>query len=244
MGKVKFMSILVVEDNPISLKILDINLRENGYEVITASNPKDALDLLETMPAIKLIVTDIMMPEMDGLEFISNIKANAEWKKLPFIIISAMSNKKTVKKAISLGCQHFIVKPVQSAQLLKMVRSILPQQKLIIRNKQQSASKMGLDLASFQKIANMFADMLGKEMVVLENELAQGKYKNFSINVSQLRESVTTLQAERLLEVIDRIEQMTSEDGKRSVWNITKDYELLLAEMKLLHNALTISVDV
>jgi len=237
------MSILVVEDNPISLKILDINLRENGYEVITANNPKDALDLLETIPTIKLIVTDIMMPEMDGLEFISKIKSIPQWKKLPFIIISAMSNKKTVKKAISLGCQHFIVKPVQSSQLLKMIRTILPQQKLIIKNKQQSAAKMGLDLSSFQKIATMFAEMLNKEMIILEKELAQGKYKNFSVNVNQLRESLATLQAERLLDVVDRIEQVISEDGKRSVWNITKDYELLLAEMKLLYNALTISVD-
>ncbi|KPA14678.1 Signal transduction response regulator, receiver region domain protein [Candidatus Magnetomorum sp. HK-1] len=237
------MSILAIEDNPISLKIIDINLRENGYEVVTAANPKEAFDLLEVVPKIKLIITDIMMPEMDGLEFISKIKTNAQWKKLPFIIISAMSNKKTVKKAIALGCQHFIVKPVQSAQLLKMVRGIIPNQRLIIRNKHKNASEMGLDLAAYQKISTMFADMLKKEMIVLEKELAQGKYKDFSINVSQLRESVSTLHAERILDIIDRLEQTSSEDGKRSVWNLTKDYELLLAEMKLLHNALTISMD-
>jgi len=237
------MSILIVEDNLISLKILDINLRENGYEVVTAPDPKEALELLEAIPKIKLIVTDIMMPEMDGLEFIAKVKANAQWKKLPFIIISAMSNKKTVKKAIALGCQHFIVKPVQSQQLLKMVRNILPHQRLIIRSKSQNAAQMGLDMASYQKICTLFGEMLKKELMVLEKELGKGKYKDFSLNLKQLRESATTLSAERVLDVLDDLDSLASEDGKRSVWNFTKYYELLLEEMKLLHNALTISVD-
>jgi len=238
------MSILIVEDNPISLKILDINLRENGYEVVTAPDPKEALDHLETNPNIKLIITDILMPEMDGLEFISKVKAIQEWKKIPFIIISAMSNKKTVKKAISLGCQHFLVKPVQSQKLLKMVKDILPQQRLIIRNKSQNAATMGLDIASYQKICNMFGDMLKKETAVLERELAKGKYKDFSVNLKQLRESATTITAERVLDVLDELDEldsMSSEDGKRSVWNTTKYFEALLQEMKLLHAALTIS---
>jgi CheY-like chemotaxis protein/HPt (histidine-containing phosphotransfer) domain-containing protein len=237
------MSILIVEDNPISLKILDINLRENGHEVITAPDPKEALDFLEADPNIKLIITDIMMPEMDGLEFISKVKAKQEWKKLPFIIISAMSNKKTVKKAIALGCQHFLVKPVQSQKLLNMVKDILPQQRLIIRNKAQNAAKMGLDIASYQRICNMFGEMLKKETAVLEKELGKGKYKDFAVNLKQLRESATTLSAERVLDVLDELDNLASEDGKRSVWNTTKHYETLLQEMKLLHNALTISVD-
>jgi two-component system chemotaxis response regulator CheY len=237
------MSILIVEDNPISLKILDINLRENGYEVITAPDPKEALDLLAANPNIKLIITDIMMPEMDGLEFIGKIKATSEWKKVPFIIISAMSNKKTVKKAIALGCQHFLVKPVQSQKLLKMVKDILPHQRLIIKSKSQNAAKMGLDIASYQRICTMFGEMLKKESGVLERELGKGKYKDFSLNLKQLRESATTLSAERVLDVLDDLDNLASEDGKRSVWNITKYYEVLLQEMNLLHNALTISLD-
>jgi len=235
------MSILIVEDNPISLKILDINLRENGYEVLTAPDPKEALDHLEANPNIKLIITDIMMPGMNGLEFISKVKTNVEWKKLPFIIISAMSNKKTVTKAIALGCQHFLVKPVQSKKLLKMVKGILPNQRLIIRNKSQSAANMGLDMASYQRICTLFGEMLQKETAVLERELEKGKYKDFALNLKQLRESATTLSAERVLDILDNLDNMASEDGKRSVWNITKYYELLLKEMKLLHKALIIS---
>jgi len=238
------MSILIVEDNLISLKILDINLRENGYEVLTAPNPKEALELLEVTPTIQLIITDIMMPEMSGLEFISRVKSNSQWKKMPFIIISAMSNKKTVKKAIALGCQHFIVKPVQSQKLLKMVRTLLPNQRLIIRSKIQNAQHMGLDITSYQKICNMFAEMLQKEIVVLERELGKGKYKDLSVNLKQLRESATTICAERVLDVLDGLDNLSTEDGKRSVWNMTKLFETLLQEMKLLHNALTISLDI
>jgi CheY-like chemotaxis protein len=235
------MSILIVEDNPISLKILDINLRENGYEILTAPDPKEAIDILDTGQKIDLIITDIMMPEMNGLEFISKIKSNNDLKKIPFIIISAMSNKKTVKKAISLGCQHFLVKPVQTQKLLKMVKDILPQQRLIIRSKSQSAAKMGLDIASYQKICDMFGEMLKKETLVLEKELMKGKYKDFSVNLRQLRESATTLSAERVLDILDDLDNHSAEDGKRSVWNITKHYESLLKEMKLLYRALTIS---
>ena len=182
-----------------------------------------------------------MMPGMNGLEFISKVKTNVEWKKLPFIIISAMSNKKTVTKAIALGCQHFLVKPVQSKKLLKMVKGILPNQRLIIRNKSQSAANMGLDMASYQRICTLFGEMLQKETAVLERELEKGKYKDFALNLKQLRESATTLSAERVLDILDNLDNMASEDGKRSVWNITKYYELLLKEMKLLHKALIIS---
>ena len=236
------MSILVVEDNPISAKILDINLQENGYEVVVKYNGVEALSEMKKNPDINLIITDVMMPEMDGLQFISTIKQNAHWKKIPFIIASAMSNKKTVKQAIEMGCKHFIVKPIKSAQLIQLIKDILPNQRLIIRDKNKVAAEMGLNIASYQKIAKMFVKFLEKEIENLSNEIAEGKYKNFSIDLAQLRESASTLKAERVLDILDKIDP-DKKDSERGVWNAGKSFELLLKELQLLKNALQISVD-
>jgi len=236
------MSILVVEDNPISSKILDINLQENGYEVVIANDAFEALTILETKKDISLIITDIMMPKMDGLQFILKIKQDQRFKKLPFIIASAMSNKKIVKKAIEMGCKHFIVKPVQSTQLIKLVKEILPNQRLILRDKHQTAAEMGLNIASYQKIANMFAQYLSKEIETLETELNEGKFKNLSIDLNQLRESATTLKTERLLDVLERVRKHLGNEDGRQLWNADKDYKVLLDEMKLLRKVLQLSL--
>ena len=234
------MSILIIEDNPVSLKILDINLQENGYEVITAPNPIVAFSKLKENPEINLIITDIMMPEMDGLEFITEIKKNPEWKKLPFIITSAMSNKPTVKKAIEIGCKHFIVKPVKAAQLIKMVRELIPREKLILRDKAHNAKEMGLNLASYQKIAQIFVNFLKDSVEILEKEINEKNFNNISLDTAQLRESTTTLKAERVLEVLSRLNPQDSEPG---VWNKEKDYKLLLKELQLLLKAIQLSLN-
>ena len=91
-----------MEDNPVNAKVLEINLQKNGYQTILAQTAKDALEHLTCTPEIQLIISDIMMPEMDGLEFIKKVKEHSEWKNIPIIMCSPLADMKTVKKTGSV----------------------------------------------------------------------------------------------------------------------------------------------
>jgi len=80
------MSILIVEDNPVSMKILELNIKKHGYSTISAKNGREALECLGRHLDIQLVLTDIMMPEMDGLEMLCIMKQKPELRDLPVII--------------------------------------------------------------------------------------------------------------------------------------------------------------
>jgi len=227
------MSILVVEDNQINLEIFNISLQENGYEVVAVSNAGDAVKELEIKSDISLIITDIMMPGMDGLEFITQIKQNSEWNKIPFVFVSGMSDLDTVKKAKKLGCNNFIVKPVKGDQLINLVKEILPHEKLIMGNKHRNSEDLGLNLFAYNNIVRMFVSLLEKEINRLEKAINEGKCKEHSPDLVQLRESAATLKAERVFDLLNQMGQKVS----------AKECALLLDEFKLLLKTAKVSLN-
>ncbi|MCK5733884.1 MAG: response regulator [Candidatus Latescibacteria bacterium] len=119
------MSILIVEDDPVSSKILELNLRRHGYQTIAARTGKEALECLSSTPDIQLIMADIMMPEMNGLELLGKIREHPEWKEIPVVMCTALSDSKTVEKAVELGCRHYVTKPIHIGPMLRKVHEAL-----------------------------------------------------------------------------------------------------------------------
>lgn len=117
--------ILIVDDDPISLKLAGDMLRANGYPTIEATNGKQALKLAEAnQPA--LILMDIRMPVMDGLEATRRLKKNATTKDIPIIALTALAMKDEEEKIRQAGCDGYLTKPLDIQQLLKEVAKYLP----------------------------------------------------------------------------------------------------------------------
>ncbi len=116
------MKILVAEDEPIVLKIIELRLKKDGYTVITTENGKDALEEIEKQ-APDLVITDIMMPFASGLEILGKVK-NRE-KKIPVIILSAMGEESVVLEAFKLGADDYIEKPFNANELSVRVMRLL-----------------------------------------------------------------------------------------------------------------------
>ncbi|MBN2152154.1 MAG: response regulator [Candidatus Lokiarchaeota archaeon] len=117
--------ILIADDNSQNLYILEIILKAKGYEVESASNGADALDLARKNPP-DLIITDILMPVMDGFELCRRWKTDALLKNIPFIFYSAnYTESKDEQFALSLGAERFVVKPQQPEALIEVVQEIL-----------------------------------------------------------------------------------------------------------------------
>jgi len=119
--------ILVVEDTPNLLELLEVTLRFKGYPVIGATNGEEALQIVEKVrPA--LVITDILMPKMDGYALVYHLRKNPPTSQIPVIFISATYLTKEDKSfALSLGGVRFIEKPIDTEDFLLTVAEILTQ---------------------------------------------------------------------------------------------------------------------
>lgn len=117
--------ILVVEDVPNILELLDVTLRFKGYPVTTARNGEEALEIVpEQTPA--LVITDIMMPKMDGYTLAFNLRRNPQTSHIPIIFLSATYVTPEDKDfAMSLGAVRFMEKPVDTEDFLLTVAEVL-----------------------------------------------------------------------------------------------------------------------
>ncbi len=117
------MKILIAEDDSMIMKLIRTRLEKDGYEVITANNGDLALDKIKE-EYFDLIITDIMMPFISGLELVSTVK-NTLKKKTPIIVLSNMHLEATILEAFRLGADDFITKPFSPNELSVRVAKIL-----------------------------------------------------------------------------------------------------------------------
>ena len=116
--------ILIVEDNPTNLDILQTRLLAHGYDVITAADGESGLTAaIEKEP--DLILLDIMMPKMDGLEVCRRLKGDASLPFMPVIMVTAKADSKDVVAGLEAGGEDYLTKPIDHAALIARVRSML-----------------------------------------------------------------------------------------------------------------------
>lgn len=119
-------NILIVDDIPANLQILNVHLSDEGYHVIESTNGQEALDILNQDPdAIDLILLDVMMPVMSGLEVLAEIKNNPLTDNIPIILITANADDDNVAEGLDMGAFDYIIKPYSLVVLLARVRTAL-----------------------------------------------------------------------------------------------------------------------
>ncbi len=116
--------ILVVDDQPQNIELLEAYLVPQGYEIVTAKNGAEALAQLAAH-SIDLILLDIMLPGMDGFEVTRRVRQDVGWRLLPIILVTALRETGDRIKGVEAGCDDFISKPVDKNELLARVRSLL-----------------------------------------------------------------------------------------------------------------------
>ncbi len=114
-------NILVCDDDKEIVNAIEIYLTKEGYNILKANNGKEALEVLEKN-TVHLIILDIMMPKMDGIEALSEIRKD---KSLPVIILSAKSEDEDKIKGLNLGADDYVTKPFNPLELIARVNSCI-----------------------------------------------------------------------------------------------------------------------
>ena len=118
--------VLLVEDSPTMRRIILNSLVRIGFNnVIEAENGADALEKLKEQKTVDLILTDWNMPEMNGEEFVRNLRSNASYKNIPVLMITTRGMKDDVLTAIKLGVNGYIVKPFTPDMLQKKIIGVI-----------------------------------------------------------------------------------------------------------------------
>jgi DNA-binding response OmpR family regulator len=117
------MKILIADDELIMLKIIELRLKKDGHEVIVTSNGQEALEQIKLQDP-DMIIADIMMPFTSGLEIVSVVKHDNNYRKVPIIILSSMGQENVVLEAFNLGADDYITKPFSPNELSMRVKRL------------------------------------------------------------------------------------------------------------------------
>ena len=116
--------ILIVDDMPQNLDLLTRRLQSQGYDVATAADGEEALERVTEL-APDLVLLDIMMPKLDGIETVRRLKADEALQHIPVILVTARSDPRDVVEGLDAGGDDYLTKPIDHAALLARVRSML-----------------------------------------------------------------------------------------------------------------------
>jgi CheY-like chemotaxis protein len=118
-------TVLIVDDNPINLKLVRVLLSTSGFDVHTAGNAEQAMESLKTLRP-HLILMDIQLPGMDGLTLARNLKARTEFREVPIIALTAYAMKGDDERAVASGCSGYISKPIDTRNFVSQISRYLP----------------------------------------------------------------------------------------------------------------------
>jgi len=234
------MKILLVEDNAVSARIIEATLQRENHETILAKDGREALSVLEQTHDIQLVVSDIMMPEMSGLELLAKIKASYEWGDLPVILCTSHADAENVLNAYRLGCEHYLVKPVNPSELLQKISKVMVEmemkKKSLLRDHLEIMNKYSLDYRTYKAMLADFVALLSQKIPLLEKQLDEGSLKPDQLNLEGIQESASVLGADQLLSALDAVtflpEHQVGEEKAQ------EPYRALLREMKVAVKAL------
>ena len=121
MGK---LTVLVIDDDPVILELLRVNFEIEGFDVVTAKDGDEGFALArELQPDV--VISDIMMPRRDGLQLLSDLKADPRTEALPVILLSAKAQKSEVEHGLDLGADDYITKPFDPIQLIDRLNAVV-----------------------------------------------------------------------------------------------------------------------
>jgi two-component system sensor histidine kinase/response regulator len=205
--------ILVVDDQPINIKLLERKLQREDMTVFTATNGRECLEIVkEEHP--DLILLDVMMPEMDGIETCQRLKANPRTQSIPVIFITAKSSKEGKLEGLGVGAADYITKPIDLEETLARIKTQLRiqsmyRENLELQKRLGEARRSATVGAITQGIAHNLNNLLGVVVGYLD------LLKNAPDNLAMVKRSVGHMDSaiQRMITIIRQLSTLATEEN-------------------------------
>ena len=116
--------VLLVEDDPVILRLLEVNFELEGYEVLLARDGAEGIRLAQEQRP-DLVISDIMMPNVSGIELVEALKADPQTATIPILLLSAKAQSADVKAGLEAGADDYVTKPFEPLELVDRVQALL-----------------------------------------------------------------------------------------------------------------------
>ena len=161
------MKILIVDDEEDARLYLEITLKSQGYDIISATNGQEALDLARQGHP-DLIISDALMPVMDGFELCRQVKGDSDLNRIPFIFLSGIYDDESYQGlAMALGAVRYLLKPIEPEPLIKVVRKVAAESQGFLAGPK-------IDNKAQVKVVEQYRDVVSRKF---EQKLAELKDK-------------------------------------------------------------------
>ena len=184
-------TILVVDDEKDIVDLLSYNLAQEGLNVITARNGREALDRVKQRPDV--IILDIMMPEMNGLQVIQELKKDKKTASIPVLVLTAKGSETDEIVGLEIGADDYIVKPVKIGKIIARVHAVLRRQEHM--NQKNLPQTEVLTLKDLEINVSSYTASIGKQKLVLPR-------KEFETLVYLIRNRGRVLSRESILNAV------------------------------------------
>lgn len=199
--------ILIVEDSPTQREQLRFLLEEAGYQVVATANGEEALKEVEGQ-MVDLVISDIVMPGLDGYEFCKRLRATPRFEHLPVILLTSLADPRDVIRGLESGANNFICKPYEERALLARIQNILTNQEI----RRASNSEMGISIFFAGQRFFITADRL-QILDLLLSTYENAVSRNTELN--RTRDELRALNEQLEARVAERTAALTAEIAER-----------------------------
>lgn len=118
-------TVLIVDDDPALQKLVVLLLQRAGFETISALNATEAGHILRETPLPDLVLLDLMLPEISGIDFLKQIRQQSMYDAMPIIILSALADPNQIREGLESGADRYLTKPYLANNLIKTVQDVI-----------------------------------------------------------------------------------------------------------------------
>ncbi len=197
------MRILIVDDNKDGAYLLKALLKDNGHDIVSAKNGVAALKILKK-DSVDMIISDILMPEMDGFQLCRKCKTNDMLRKIPFVFYTGTyTDEKDQQFALSLGANRFIVKPMGSERFMEIINEVVKEFEEGVTDRPEIPPEDN-DAVYLKKYVERLTSKFEEKILQLEKEIAERKRVEEALEKEkELLERTNKLMTGRELRVIE-----------------------------------------
>ena len=177
--------ILVVDDVPANVKLLEVRLLAEYFEVLTAFSGADALEICES-GKVDVVLLDVMMPEMDGFEVCRRLKTDSATAHIPVVMVTALDEVADRVRGLESGADDFLTKPVNDLQLLTRVRSLVRLKMLTDELRLRASTTRDIGIEELLGRKDPVGDRRGRVLLVDERVPAQARIRDMLVAVADV----------------------------------------------------------